>query len=85
VNPVWLRIPAAPLTAATMEHREIDRNALPDVFVRLKERFDFVAVEGVGGWKVPITRVISRAISRRNCACRYDHGNRQASVEFVIV
>ena len=55
INPVWLRTPAAPLTAATLEHREIDRTALRDGFVRLKERFDFVAVEGVGGWIVPIT------------------------------
>jgi dethiobiotin synthetase len=55
VNPVWLRTPAAPLTAAIVERREIDRAALSKGFVRLKERFDFVAVEGVGGWKVPIT------------------------------
>ncbi|MEO6970110.1 MAG: dethiobiotin synthase [Chthoniobacterales bacterium] len=55
INPVWLHTPAAPLTAATLEHREIDRAALGDGFVRLEERFDFVAVEGVGGWIVPIT------------------------------
>jgi dethiobiotin synthetase len=55
VNPVWLRTPAAPLTASIAEGREIDRAALGSGFVRLKERFDFVAVEGVGGWKVPIT------------------------------
>ena len=55
VNPVWLRTPAAPLTATTVEHRAIDRDTLLDGFVRLKERFDFVAVEGMGGWKVPIT------------------------------
>jgi dethiobiotin synthetase len=55
VNPVWLRTPAAPLTAAMLEHREIDRQALRDGFVRLAGRFDFVAVEGVGGWMVPIT------------------------------
>ena len=53
VNPVWLRTPAAPLTAATVEQREIDLQALRDRFVRLTERFDFVAVEGVGGWIVP--------------------------------
>ena len=55
INPVWLRTPAAPLTAATVEDREIDRLALRDGFARLQERFDFVAVEGVGGWVVPIT------------------------------
>jgi len=55
VNPIWLRIPAAPLAAARGEDRIIDLPALREGFVRLKERFDFVAVEGVGGWMVPIT------------------------------
>lgn len=55
VNPVWLQTPAAPLTAALEEKRTIDLAALRDGFVRLKSRFDFVAVEGVGGWIVPIT------------------------------
>jgi dethiobiotin synthetase len=55
VNPVWLRTPAAPLTAAQAEGRKIDLPALRKGFVRLGARFDFVAVEGVGGWMVPIT------------------------------
>jgi dethiobiotin synthetase len=54
-NPVWLRTPAAPLTGATLERRTIDLAVLRDGFGRLRERFDFVAVEGVGGWMVPIT------------------------------
>jgi dethiobiotin synthetase len=55
VNPVWLRTPAAPLTAATMEKRVVDLATLREGFVRLGGRVDFVAVEGVGGWIVPIT------------------------------
>lgn len=55
VNPVWLRTPAAPLTAAGMEKCAIDLPSLREGFVRLSARFDFVAVEGVGGWMVPIT------------------------------
>jgi dethiobiotin synthetase len=54
-NPLWLRTPAAPLTAATLERRVVDLAVLRDGFGRLAERFDFVAVEGVGGWMVPIT------------------------------
>lgn len=54
VNPVWLRTPAAPLTACNAEKREIDLSSLREGFVRLRDRFDFVAVEGVGGWIVPI-------------------------------
>ncbi|HEX3816735.1 MAG TPA: dethiobiotin synthase [Chthoniobacterales bacterium] len=56
INPLWLRTPAAPLTAAQAEHREIDLASLCDGFVRLKDRMDVVVVEGVGGWIVPITR-----------------------------
>ncbi len=55
VNPVWLQMPAAPLTAALAEKRAIDLPALRHGFVRLSERVDFVAVEGVGGWIVPIS------------------------------
>ena len=43
------------MTAATAENRQIDLGALRRGLVRLSERFDFVAVEGVGGWIVPIT------------------------------
>ncbi len=55
VNPVWLQMPAAPLTAALAEKRTLDLDVLRDGFARLSARVDFVAVEGVGGWIVPIT------------------------------
>ncbi|MEO8440010.1 MAG: dethiobiotin synthase [Spartobacteria bacterium] len=55
VNPVWLQTPAAPLTAARTEAREIDLAVLWNGLARLRERCDFIAVEGVGGWMVPIT------------------------------
>lgn len=55
VNPVWLKMPAAPLTAALAENREIDPAALRTGLVRLSQQVDFVTVEGVGGWMVPIT------------------------------
>lgn len=55
VNPVWLQMPAAPLTAALAEKRAIDLEGLREGFVRLTKQVDFVVVEGVGGWIVPIT------------------------------
>ncbi len=55
VNPIWLQTPAAPLTAARAEKRVIDLAAVRAGYARLAERVDFVAVEGVGGWVVPIT------------------------------
>ncbi len=55
VNPVWLQTPAAPLTAALAEKRELDLADLRTGFARLSEQVAFVVVEGVGGWIVPIT------------------------------
>ena len=54
VNPVWLRTPAAPLTASMVENRDVDLQLIRDQFERLRARFDLVVVEGVGGWLVPI-------------------------------
>ncbi|MCB1232255.1 MAG: dethiobiotin synthase [Verrucomicrobiae bacterium] len=57
VNPVWLNIPAAPLSARLAGESEagrIDRCLLIDRFEALAMRFDFVVIEGTGGWEVPI-------------------------------
>lgn len=55
LNPLWLRTPAAPLTAAQIEKVTIEPPRLIGAFQRLRERCDVVLVEGVGGWRVPIT------------------------------
>lgn len=54
LNPIWLKTPAAPYAAALIEQVEIDRSRLLSVLADLRSRFDFVVVEGVGGWLVPI-------------------------------
>ncbi len=54
VNPVWLRVPAAPFTAALVENRMLDVALALDAFRVLSERHAFVVVEGVGGWRVPL-------------------------------
>lgn len=56
LNPVWLKTPAAPLSASLIEQVAIDEQRLVDALRKLEERFDFVLVEGVGGWLVPIRR-----------------------------
>ena len=56
VNPVWLRAPAAPYAAAMIENREIDLALIRGTFARLRAAHAAVIVEGVGGWRVPITR-----------------------------
>jgi dethiobiotin synthetase len=54
INPVWLKMPAAPFAAAFAEHVEIDIPRILAAAVDLEQRFDCVLVEGVGGWLVPI-------------------------------
>ena len=56
VNPVWLRPPAAPYTAAMIENRPIDLALIRETFARLRGAHESLIVEGVGGWLVPITR-----------------------------
>ena len=56
VNPVWLRPPAAPYTAAIIENRPIDLALIRDTFTRLRAAHASLIVEGVGGWRVPIAR-----------------------------
>ncbi len=55
VNPIWLKTPAAPFTAARLEKAPVDTARLIAGLADLQTRFDFVVVEGVGGWLVPIS------------------------------
>lgn len=55
INPIWLRVPAAPYTAALVENRAVDVATALDAFQTLRSRHAFVVVEGAGGWRVPLT------------------------------
>ncbi len=61
INPVWLRTPAAPYTAAMIENRAIDLALIRETFAGLRARHGSVLVEGVGGWLVPIERTYTVA------------------------
>ena len=54
LNPIWLKTPASPFSASLIEQVAIDEGMLVTALRELEERFDFVLVEGVGGWLVPI-------------------------------
>jgi dethiobiotin synthetase len=56
INPVWLRTPAAPYSAAMIEGRTIDLALIRESFARLRSTHQRVIIEGVGGWRVPIAR-----------------------------
>ena len=54
INPLHFREPATPLLAARAENRSIDFTALNRGIEALRARFSHLAVEGVGGWRVPL-------------------------------
>lgn len=54
INPVHFREPVAPLLAARAENRFIDFIALNREIETICARFSHLAVEGVGGWRVPL-------------------------------
>lgn len=56
INPVWYRTPAAPYTAAMVEERPVDLDLIGSAYLELRDRHETIIVEGVGGWRVPITR-----------------------------
>jgi dethiobiotin synthetase len=53
-NPVHFREPAAPLIAARAENRAIDFAALNRAIASHGARYSPLAVEGIGGWRVPL-------------------------------
>jgi dethiobiotin synthetase len=62
INPVWLKHPAAPLSAKLAGEAEagnIDHCRILDSFEALATRFESVVIEGAGGWEVPITETQS--------------------------
>lgn len=55
VNPIQLEHPLAPSVAAKLENSAIDISTVISAYNHLKEKYDFLIVEGVGGIAVPIT------------------------------
>lgn len=61
INPVWLKMPAAPYAAALMENRKLDFHQIRAALDSLSSRFETVLVEGAGGWEVPVAPGITVA------------------------
>ncbi len=55
LNPYLLRLPVAPHIAAAEDGVAIELAAIERSFAALSERADVVVVEGVGGFRVPLT------------------------------
>jgi dethiobiotin synthetase len=56
VNPVWLRVPASPFTASMVENRLLDLSTAVEAIKAMASTHSFLVVEGVGGWRVPLTQ-----------------------------
>ncbi len=54
MEPYVLKFASSPHLAASLEGARIDPARIEDSFLRLKERFDLVLVEGSGGLMVPV-------------------------------
>jgi len=54
VTPMLLREPIAPHIAARLERRSIDRAQILDAYARIADDCDYLVVEGVGGFRVPL-------------------------------
>ena len=54
VNPIFLKTPAAPMAAASIEGITIDINKIKSTHLELTKSYNHVLTEGAGGWAVPI-------------------------------
>ena len=54
INPIWLKTPAAPLVGSLTEGTNIDIERILAAFHALQNQVEYVLVEGVGGWLVPV-------------------------------
>ena len=55
INPIQLQHPLAPSVAAKLEDIVIDISVINTAYDQLREKYEFLIVEGVGGIAVPIT------------------------------
>lgn len=55
VNPLFYKMPLAPLAAGMLENRPFDMEAVRAAWEGLSARYEDIIVEGCGGWEVPLT------------------------------
>ena len=56
INPVFLKKPLAPLAAARIDKKKINLERIWQAYKILKEKYDFLVIEGAGGLLVPVTK-----------------------------
>ncbi|MCK9583049.1 MAG: dethiobiotin synthase [Endomicrobiales bacterium] len=56
INPIFFKQPLAPLSCTNITGKKININNVFNNFINLKNKYDFILVEGIGGVMVPITK-----------------------------
>ncbi len=56
INPYYLKHPLAPLVAFGLEKTKFSKQRIIKAFERLKEKHEFIIIEGLGGLLVPIAK-----------------------------
>jgi dethiobiotin synthetase len=59
VNPVFYKMPLAPLAAGMLENRVFDMETVRRAWEELSGRYEDIVVEGCGGWEVPLTDTLT--------------------------
>lgn len=59
VNPVFYKMPLAPLAAGMLENRPFEMEAVLRTWRGLSSRYEDIVVEGCGGWEVPLTESLT--------------------------
>ncbi len=59
ICPLVFETPAAPVTAAECEHRIVDLDIVRKALRDLADRHTWLLVEGIGGWRVPLTETVT--------------------------
>ena len=59
INPYAFREPIAPHIAAEKVSADVELKKIADIYTFLAEQNDIVIVEGVGGWRVPLSDILT--------------------------
>ncbi len=61
ITPFFFELPLSPMQAASLEEKKIDPSAIVAFINEMKKKHSSLLVEGVGGWKVPLTDDVTTA------------------------
>ena len=87
VNPIVCRLSVAPTIACEIERVKVDLNQIIKNYNILKSMSDVLVVEGIGGWRVPITQEydLSELVKRLNLSVIMVVGLRLGCINHAIL